>query len=86
MPNSQVTALMAHVVGFILFFGVGLLGTFWPRAVQAYELELYSKLDPFDLGSFIRGYIQSDVYLWQMRLIGTACLIAAGVLLRTALG
>ena len=79
-------AFMAQIVGFVLFLAVGLLGAFWPRVVQAYELELYGRLNPIALTAFIRKYVQSEIYVWQMRLVGVLCLIAAAAMLRTIVG
>jgi len=75
---QQTTIL--HVVGFVLFLAVGLLGTFWARAVQTCELKLYAEFSPFSPVSFLEEYVGSEIYIWQVRMVGVACLGAAGAL------
>jgi hypothetical protein len=83
MVGPQATPLIFHVVAFILFLAIGLLGTFWARAVQAYELKFYSGFNPVLLVSFIQDYVKSEIYLWQIRILGVLCLIGAAVLFYT---
>ncbi len=80
MLGQQATPAIIYLVGFILFLAVGLLGTFWARAVQAYEVKLYSGLNPLVLVSFLQEYVESETYIWQMRIVGVFCLLAAGVM------
>lgn len=73
--------MIVPVVCCALFLAAGLLGTFWPRAVQTFELDCYGELSPFPLVSLLRKYVGSDVYISQLRIIGGFCLLAAGGLL-----
>jgi len=80
MIEHHFAPVLVNGLGFILFMAVGLLGTFWARAVQAYELNFYNSLNPFVLLSFLQEYVGSELYLWQVRIIGVACLVAAAAL------
>jgi len=85
MVGLQSSPAIMHLVGFLLFLLVGLLGTFWPREVQTYELRLYAGITPVAFVSFLQGYVGSETYVRQVRTIGVFCLIAAGALLYAAL-
>ena len=69
------TEVFVKLIGFALFLAVGLLGAFWARAVQAYE----SRIATFN--PFFQEYVASEIYLWQIRLVGAICLLVAGALI-----
>lgn len=83
MVGQQTTII--HVVGFILFLAMGLLGTFWARSLQTYELKLYAAFSPFSPVAFLEEYVGSEIYIWQVRMVGVACLGAAGALVYAVL-
>jgi hypothetical protein len=68
---------LPHGVACILFLAIGLLGTCWTRAVQSYELKLF-EFNPLLLTSYLREYVLSETYVWQVRIVGGMCLLAAG--------
>lgn len=65
------------MLGVVLFLAVGLLGTFWPRALQTDEPRLYSGHNPV-LRSLLHEDVRSETYAWQVWIIGGFCLAAAG--------
>ena len=80
MIEQQFAPVVIHGLGFVLFMAIGLLGTFWARSVQAYELTFYNSLNPYALLSFLQDYVGSEIYIWQVRIVGLVCLAAAAVL------
>jgi hypothetical protein len=49
-------------------------------SAQSYELKLYAGYNPFLMVSFLKEYVGSEIYIWQVRIIGVCCLLAAGAL------
>jgi uncharacterized protein YjeT (DUF2065 family) len=70
---------MTSIIGSVLvvsaFIVTGILCAFFPRAIQKYALRSCERWPPVFKWYPPRKHIESGLYVWELRLIGTVALV-----------
>jgi hypothetical protein len=64
--------MLPLIVSTLVFLGVGLVTTFWPRRVQQFAVWLYEKIGFWPYAALAQR-IKRELYVTQLRIIGFVC-------------
>jgi hypothetical protein len=82
--NHPATPLVVPIVGFAVFSILGAVCIFLPQKIQRYALsESFARLSPAMRLGILKRHVGSRPYIWELRIAGVLCLLAAADLLHT---